>query len=491
MPQIINTNIASMNAQRNLNGSQSALNVALQRLSSGLRINSAKDDAAGLAITERFTAQIRGLNQAARNANDGISLAQTAEGALGEVSNNLQRVRELAVQSANATNSASDRAALQAEVSQLVAEIDRVATQTTFNGVNLLDGSFSAQAFQVGANAGQTITINSIANARTSVLGGTATTTYSTTTLAASGAPSAALVSGDLVINGRDVGAVNQDARLIANAINAQTGTTSVTASVSASSSGSLGAFSQITGTTAGSASYTLQVAGVTLVNAVDPEVTTIDATYIQNAITANSAALTAAGVTVSGTVAGNNLTFSKADGSNLAITETHGGDAAQGFTTTINGATQTSRGTISLTGTGANGITITGNNPTRAGAGISAGNSQIATATVNVSSAISTVDVSTSSGASAALSVVDNALNAVNSARASLGAVQNRFGSVVANVQTTAENLSASRSRVQDADFAAETASLTRAQILQQAGVAMLAQANALPNNVLALLRG
>jgi flagellin len=491
MPQIINTNIASMNAQRNLNGSQSALNVALQRLSSGLRINSAKDDAAGLAITERFTAQIRGLNQAARNANDGISLAQTAEGALGEVSNNLQRVRELAVQSANATNSASDRAALQAEVSQLVAEIDRVATQTMFNGVNLLDGTFSAQAFQVGANAGQTITISSIANARANVLGGTATTTYSTTTLAASAAPSAALVAGDLVINGTDIGAVARDAKLIADAINAQTGITSVTASASASSSGSLGAFSQVTGTTAGNATYTLQVAGVTLVNAVDPEVTTINATYIQNQITANAAALAAAGVTVSGTVAGNNLTFSKADGSNLTITETLGGNAAQGFTASLNGGTITSRGTITLTGTGANGITISGNNPSKAGAGITAGNSQIATATVNVSSAISTIDVSTAAGASAALSVVDNALSAVNSARASLGAVQNRFGSVVANVQTTAENLSASRSRVQDADFAAETASLTRAQILQQAGVAMLAQANALPNNVLALLRG
>ena len=153
MAAVINTNIASLNAQRNLGTSQSALNTSIQRLSSGLRINSAKDDAAGMAISDRMTSQIRGSEQAARNANDGISLAQTAEGSLSEVGNNLQRIRELTIQSANATNSASDRAALQAEVTQLVSEIDRVAQNTSFNGVKLLDGSFTSQTFQVGANA--------------------------------------------------------------------------------------------------------------------------------------------------------------------------------------------------------------------------------------------------------------------------------------------------------------------------------------------------
>ena len=177
MPQIINTNIASLTAQRNLNMSQSALATSLQRLSSGLRINSAKDDAAGLAIAQRFTSQINGLNQAARNANDGISLAQTAEGALSAVTDNLQRIRQLAVQSANATNSLSDRQALDAEAQQLKAEIDRVAQTTTFNGVHLLDGSFSSQDFQVGANAGEVITIASIANAQASALGSTSVAT--------------------------------------------------------------------------------------------------------------------------------------------------------------------------------------------------------------------------------------------------------------------------------------------------------------------------
>ena len=169
MAQTINTNIASLNAQRNLNSSQGALNTSLQRLSTGLRINSAKDDAAGLAISERFTTQIRGLNQAARNANDGISLAQTAEGDLAQITNNLQRIRELAVQSANATNSSSDRTALQSEVAELVAEIDRVSSTSAFNGVKLLDGSFASQTFQVGANAGETVSIANIRSARTAV----------------------------------------------------------------------------------------------------------------------------------------------------------------------------------------------------------------------------------------------------------------------------------------------------------------------------------
>ncbi|MEK9983291.1 MAG: flagellin, partial [Opitutae bacterium] len=171
MALTINTNVASLTAQRNLTDSQSSLSTSLERLSSGLRINSARDDAAGLAISERFNAQIRGLNQGVRNANDGISLLQTAEGALGEVTSNLQRIRELAVQSANATNSASDRTTLQAEVSQLIAEIDRVSSQTKFNNINLLDGTFSSQAFQVGANANETVTISSIVNASSTQLG--------------------------------------------------------------------------------------------------------------------------------------------------------------------------------------------------------------------------------------------------------------------------------------------------------------------------------
>ena len=179
MAQVINTNISSLNAQRNLNTSQSALATSLQRLSSGLRINSAKDDAAGLAISERMTTQIRGLNQAIRNSNDGISLAQTGEGALAEVTSNLQRIRELAVQSSNSTNSAADRAALDQEVQQRLAEIDRTATQTSFNGLKILDGTFGSAAFQVGANVGETISVGLNTSMRTNALGAIASGTSS------------------------------------------------------------------------------------------------------------------------------------------------------------------------------------------------------------------------------------------------------------------------------------------------------------------------
>jgi len=286
MAQVINTNVMSLNAQKNLNSSQGALATSLERLSTGLRINSAKDDAAGLAISERFSSQIRGLDQAVRNANDGISLAQTAEGAMQEITNNLQRIRELAVQSSNSTNSQTDRDALQAEVAQLIDEIDRVALQTDFNGTKLLDGDADALSFQIGANAGELITV------------------------------------------------FEDDAEDASTAPNMRT-------------------------------------------------------------------------------------------------------------------------------------------------ASLGEGDDNVAD-----------IDISDFDGAQDALAIVDAALTEVNSARAEFGATQNRFESVIANLQTASENLSAARSRIQDADFAAETAELTRAQILQQAGTSVLAQANAAPQNVLALLQ-
>jgi flagellin len=380
MPQIINTNIASLNAQRNLNASQSSLATSLQRLSSGLRINSAKDDAAGLAIASRFTAQINGLNQAARNANDGISLSQTAEGALGVIADNLQRIRQLAVQSANATNSDSDRAALDTEAQQLKAEINRVATTTSFNGVKLLDGSFSSQDFQVGANAGEVITLSGIVNAQAAALGSTSVATLNG--VAATGFANA-ISAGDLTINGIDIGplaaAATQQARVaqVKDAINALSAQTKVAATVDSSSG-------------------------------------------------------------------------------NLVLT---------------------SSATITVGGAG-----------TAADLGV---DPAAAAATPATTVGFGTLDLSSVSGANLALQYMDSAMAAVNTARATLGAVQNRFESVISNLQTTSENLSASRSRIQDTDFAAETANLTRAQILQQAGTAMLAQANALPNNVLTLLRG
>ncbi|RZL88088.1 MAG: flagellin [Variovorax sp.] len=392
MASIINTNISSLTAQRNLSASQSSLSMSMERLSSGLRINSAKDDAAGLAISDRMTSQIRGMNQAVRNANDGISLAQTAEGALGEVANNLQRIRELSVQSANATNSASDRTALQAEVTQLASEIDRVSKQSDFNGTKLLDGSFSAQLFQVGANAGQTIGINKIANTTAGALGNVkfAADRVGVTAAVATAAGS---MSG-LVLNGVTI-----------NTINYKNGDTA--AQVGAATAAGINAQMGETGLRA-----------------------TADATT--GAITLESL------------------------------------KAGKDFSATA--------GTLTggVTAVGLGGTTVTA----------------VTAAATTSFSFLSNVDVTSVKGAQQALEIVDAALTQVSSSRAELGAVQNRFTSVVTNLQTNAENTSASRSRIQDADFAAETANLSRAQILQQAGTAMVAQANQLPQTVLSLLK-
>ncbi|MEX0963844.1 MAG: flagellin [Pseudohongiellaceae bacterium] len=469
MAQVINTNVASLNAQRNLNKSQSMLSTSLERLSSGMRINSAKDDAAGLAISERFTAQIRGLNQAARNSNDGISLAQTAEGALGEVTNNLQRIRELAVQSSNATNSASDRLAMQEEVTQLMAEVERVAIQSNFNGVKLLDGSFSSQVFQVGANVGETITVSSIVDATATGLGldnSVATRTDGT-------AVTAALTAGDLTVNGVDVGAVAQDAKLQAAAITASS--TAVTAT--ASTSVNTGAFTAAVGETSGDV-YTLTVAGVDIA-ATSTGAGTITAAAMDTALAAGTVLtdLAAAGITTSGSFAAGNMTFIDADGDNVVISEATTGTFGGSDPSIASGA-GTNYGSISSITSAGEDLVIAGTDATKAGL-------TAATATASTN----TLNVSTVAGAGLLITAVDTAINSVNSARGTLGAVQNRFESVVTSLQTSAESLSAARSRIQDADFAQETANLTKAQILQQAGVAMIAQANSLPQNVLSLL--
>lgn len=459
MAQVINTNIGSLNAQRNLNTSQSSLATSLQRLSSGLRINSAKDDAAGLAISERFTAQIRGLNQAGRNSNDGISLAQTAEGSLGSISSNLQRIRELAVQSANATNSASDRAALQTEVSELIAEIDRTASQTTFNGVKLLDGTFTSQQFQVGANSGETVTVSSITSARSGDLGQALSATMT------GGAVAGALAAGDLIVNGTDVGVVAQDAKAIAAAINSVQST--VTASANAI-------------TVAGAAMTPAALTGTITINGV----TTASVTTTTNAVTSRALVTDAINAisAVTGVVAtdtGSVVDLASADGRSIVHSFTTLTSAATG----VAGATST-HGTITLSTSDAAGITLSGAAETDAGFT----NNQTATAAL-AGTAVSLLDVSTVSGANTALTSVDAALEAISTSRASLGAVQNRFEAIGVNLQINSENLSAARSRILDADFAAETANLTRAQILQQAGTSILAQANALPQNVLSLL--
>jgi flagellin len=718
MPQVINTNISSLNAQRNLNTSQSALATSLQRLSSGLRINSAKDDAAGLAITARMPSQIRGLNQAARNANDGVSLAQTAEGGLAEVGNNLQRIRELAIQSANATNTASDRASLNAEVTQLLAEISRVATTTQFNGQNILDGTFTAAQFQVGANANQTITA-STGNAQTTAIGSYQVTSNSVTAVSGtaltagqltfngidvgsstSGSAEAiaasinsvtnrtgvtasasttvtssvtnpilrnqSLQSGDLVINGVDVGAVAGSSNVatqganIAAAINAVSNLSGVTAVANGGTgaltltsstgktidittnaatpadgatrvenatglelAGATKAFGSSvitiaagarqvvthTSTNTAAASDTLTVAGVTFTysaaanSATNIQIDNTSAanqganvraalalnTTVTNAFTITGATtdaiLTAksnvlstgfgdglaaasatanggsfasttagAGVAIGDTLKVGGLTYeftahnatAVATAGNIQVKLGTGGSAASdddiltatNLATAVSAQQAAGNGTVGFTSRTAGAVTVTNTlyggvgvvaNPTEpvslgtAGAVVSvpsAGTSGAYTSlstkgtlalnsattfsiggtnpgaaglsSANVSlSAINTVDITTVAGANNAISLIDGALSQVATIRGSMGALQNRFSSVVSSLTASSENLSAARSRIQDADFAAETAQLTRNQILQQAGVAMLAQANALPNNVLTLLRG
>jgi flagellin len=501
MGSTINSNINSLTAQRNLANSQLSLSTSIQRLSSGLRINSAKDDAAGLAISERFTSQIKGLNQAARNANDGISLAQVAEGALGSSSGILQRIRELAVQSANATNSASDRGALDAEVGQLTAELDRVAHTTQFNGQNILDGSFTSAVFQVGANANQTITATS-ANFTTSkygnyrvgatvaassggagdlVPGSTAGGIASVATAAAT----SGITGGALTINGASGSAVvtqvaGVNARDLSSLINTKTATTGVTASALTT----IDANSFVANT-----SYSLSVisnnsSAATITFNVGPTGNTADG--LAAAITAFNAQTSSTGVTAKLNSTSTGILLTNESGADIAITNNSGaaGNLFKLGALSVSGAAGTGyvTGQIILDSNDAFGVTNSG--------GVTSGTGYfLATAGAQLQAA-NTLDVSTVDAATRALATVDSSIAMISSQRAQFGALQSRFESAITSLSTTSENLSASRSRIQDADFAMETANLSRTQILQQAGTAMVAQANQLPQTVLSLLK-
>ena len=487
MPQVINTNIMSLNSQRNLNASQEALQTSLQRLSSGLRINSAKDDAAGLAISERFTSQIRGLNQAVRNANDGISLSQTAEGALAEAGNILQRIRELSVQSANATNSASDRQALQSEVGQLVSELDRIATNTEFNGQKILDGTFGTAIFQVGANANQTIQATTN-NFRTNQYGN-----YRVTGQETSAGTTARNAQGDnLIINGSlgtvslDIGA-GDSAKSIAELVTSKSNVTGVKAFASTEVNmrfDAAGSYTlNVTSDNQDEQAISFSLQGTEGNDGLSGAVTAFNDLSHKTGVTARISDDGQSVVLLNAT--GNNITISdtaNANSGNVMVGGTVGADGANVGGTVI-GANQTVDVAV-VTGQvifdSDKSFGIIGN----AGATIS--NAQEASDLMGVSQ----LDVSQVDSANEALAIVDAALSTVNGQRAKFGAIQSRFGSTISNLQTNSENLSAARSRVRDADFAMETAELTRAQILQQAGTAMLAQANVAPQNVLTLLQ-
>lgn len=487
MPQVINTNMASLNAQRNLNASQSQANTALERLSSGLRINSAKDDAAGLAISERFQSQISGLNVAQRNANDGISLAQTAEGAMDEITNNLQRIRELAVQAANATNSISDRQALNQEVQQRVEEINRIASQTSFNGLKVLDGTFGTQTFQVGANTGETIGISGL-DSRGSQLGATLGTTE---------------------------GFAEQDTPIITKT-------------------------DELALNYAGNVTYDFTIDGTNYTGtSTTPANLTQLATDLNNALPAGS------DIRIEADAVEDKLLFINSSGEPVSVAidlkdadttkpdfaqslTANGGDLTTYFNTNkettvnfiINGVAFASDNITSLNDLV--GKINAQSNETGVKANLDRTNKEIvfssqfgedididikadldgdaATNEINLvkqytaannAVSLNDIDISKSEGADQAMVTIDYAIDKINGYRAELGAVQNRFESTIANLSTTSENLSASNSRIRDADFAAETAELARTQVLQQAGLSVLAQANARPQQVLQLLQG
>jgi flagellin len=630
MASVINTNVASLNAQKNLTQSQSSLATSLQRLSSGLRINSAKDDAAGLAISDRFTTQIRGLNQAGRNANDAISLSQTAEGALGEVTSNLQRIRELAVQSANATNSSSDRAALDLEVQQRLAEIDRISSTTSFNGQKILDGSFGNAAFQIGANVGETISLDLTTSMRQADIGQIATaTSVDLDTLITAGTAavtgSAAVASFDLTdIQGNyaTVAATASSVALGAFTVGVDDDVTN-TFSVTFDNSGDGGSDTLVINATAdgaddGSTGIAGLVAGFVSAGFTDVGAAeTVDGysldlggeASITAAITAGSLTVQRADGTEFSTTEDAGGTFGTSDpaffntatttngtientsaNADLVFTDTDGGTVTVTLNTDLSAATAANiktlidaqlggeftvadgTTTLDLTDdanlTGSFSATLDGNALTASSATAGVTDVALVAATtfdvsgdftiqlgdataVNVAdgsyasaqdlvdavntalggSATATLDadnvmtinsadtitvtgaqglvaltsgtagVNTASGSLSSLNVndvassneamrrIDAALGSVSDLRSTFGAVQNRFESTISNLSTAVENLSAARSRILDADFAAETANLTRAQILQQAGTAMLSQANSLPQNVLSLL--
>lgn len=498
MALTVNTNVASLNTQRNLNSSSKGLDTSLQRLSTGFRINSAKDDAAGLQISNRLTSQINGLNVATRNANDGISLAQTAEGALQQSTGILQRMRDLALQAANGSNGAQERAALQGEVAQLQQELNRIADTTSFGGRKILDGTFGSQSFQVGANAYETINVSigssdasriginrfdSSGIAATSSSGGFAALSSGTQGYqGTSGTIVGKLGTANFTYNTASGGAIS--ARDIASSINKVSDSTGVTANARN--------LTQMSGVSSGTVSFTLYGANDQAGTGVSISANVTDASDLSSLADAINKETGTTGIAAK-TSSGGTLELISDRGESIVIenytdSAGSGGSAALfafGFDYDAGGETATS-GSLSAGGARTDGgvqieaadaFSVTGIDATFGTAGFSQLNS------------VASIDISTTAGAQSALGIVNGAISNIDSQRAQLGAVQNRFENTISNLQNISENASAARSRIRDTDFAAETSELTKNQILQQAGTAILAQANQLPQAVLSLL--
>lgn len=516
MALYINTNVASLYAQNNLSNSQSALATSIQRLSSGLAINSSADNAAGYAIAQRMTAQIGGLNQAASNANDGISMAQTAQGALAQVSSDLQSMRTLAVQAANGTNSASDRASLQANIAQLQQDIQNVSQTTQYNGQNLLDGSLSSIQFQVGANSGQTVDA-SIGSTSVAVLGNY-NVANGTNNAAATDVQNFAGGITDAVVSAT-AGAAGSLANFGPNNVGAGTLVVNVNGTTNTATIGAGESADKIAAAVGGTAQTTAQLSTIDAANptnlqlnaySVDPNgnqvnnVVTVSGTGAAGLVTAINAQSGITGIAATANATGILLTQNQ--GLNIGVenldTGATGGSVLSvagnftGATANVLAANGTAGDTVTVGGlvtfSSASAFTITDNTVS---ASSTSGSAIIDNAGTNIGAGsvltnISSVDVSTAAGASSALQTIDSAITYINQLGGSLGALQNRFTNVQNNLTNASTNLQAARSRIQDTNYASETANLTHQQVLEQAGTAMLAQANAMPNVVLTLLK-
>ena len=526
MASVLNTNMPSINTQRKLSKAQSALDKSLERLSSGLRINTARDDAAGLAISERMTAQVRGLTVATRNANDGVSMAQTAEGALAEMGDILQRIRELAVQSANATNSAGDRKSLNDEVNQLVAELNRFANTTEFNGMKLLNGDDPVSAFHVGANSNQTI-VATTTDFRTNKYGsyqiGNATVTSSGATDGKGVSISNAVVStsSSLQVTGAAVSAAGT---MTLNGPNAS-GTVSLTVSDSAADIASKINNQDLTGIKATARTetmigfttgdYTIEISTTNATsNSANTETATISfsvpkiggsdigksAEALTDAVNAFNEQSSKTGITAKLNEGKTAIILENDEGKNINVTlkstnTIYMGNQSNGTAYDVTGTTSsktfTAAGQVTLDSSRSYSVTLPTSMNIQAGvlSGGSMGNTSSATTYGSTLQRVDSLDITTIKGANDAIHICDSAIDAVNAQRAKYGALQNRFEHTISNLQTSHENVSAARSRIQDADYAAETAALSRNQVLQQAATSMLTQANNLPQNILTLL--
>jgi len=477
MALTVNTNLASLTVQNNLNKASGNLQTSMQRLSSGLRINSAKDDAAGLQISNRLTSQINGLGTAIKNAGDGISIAQTAEGAMQESTNILQKMRTLALASANGSPSAEDRKSNNAEYSALTSELTRIATTTTFGGRNLLDGSFGTTAFQVGANANQTINMS---------LGDVSANNVGSQQLkSATNAPSATggLTTGTITVTGGGQTSAalavtaGDSAKTVAAKLNGSVGGLSATASTEV-------AFT-VSATAALPAGFDLTVAGATV-----SFVGVTSTSDLADQLKSNAAKL---GISVNYDSSTQSLSVKSDTGENLSFSAGNA-NAAGVQVATKNGAGVLSASTALVVGAGP--IIATGaislnstNSYSMTGASV-AGLFAAGTSASSAKTVVSNTDVTTAANAQNAVDVISQAIANIDSQRADLGAVQNRFDSTVSNLRSISDNSTAARGVIQDVDFAAETAQLTKQQTLQQASTAILSQANQLPSAVLKLLQ-